>query len=31
MRRKAMTVTQLRDQYVSTAGWDVSIRESNLG
>jgi DNA-binding transcriptional regulator YhcF (GntR family) len=25
------TVAQLLDQYVSTAGWDVSTRESNLG
>jgi hypothetical protein len=24
-------VAQLLDQYVSTAGWDVSTRESNLG
>ena len=27
----AVTVAQLLDQYVSTAGWDVSTRESNLG
>ena len=27
----AVTVAQLLDQYVSTAGWDVSIREGNLG
>jgi integrase len=26
-----VTVAQLLDQYVSTAGWDVSTRESNLG
>jgi integrase len=26
-----VTVAQLLDQYVSTAEWDVSIRESNLG
>jgi integrase len=26
-----ITVAQLLDQYVSTAGWDVSTRESNLG
>jgi len=26
-----VTVAQLLDQYVSTAGWDVFIRESNLG
>ena len=25
------TVAQLLDQYVSTAGWDVSTRKSNLG
>ena len=27
----AVTVAQLLDQYVATAGWDVSTRESNLG
>ena len=27
----AVTVAQLLDQYVLTAGWDVSTRESNLG
>jgi hypothetical protein len=27
----AVTVAQLLDQYVSTAGWDVCTRESNLG
>jgi len=27
----AVTVAQLLDQYVSTVGWDVSTRESNLG
>ena len=27
----AVTVAQLLDRYVSTAGWDVSTRESNLG
>src|SRR5208282_3177327 len=27
----AVTVAQLLDQYVSTAGWDVSTRESNVG
>jgi integrase len=27
----AVTVAQLLDQYVSTAEWDVSTRESNLG
>jgi hypothetical protein len=27
----AVTVAQLLDQYVSTARWDVSTRESNLG
>jgi integrase len=27
----AVTVSQLLDQYVLTAGWDVSTRESNLG
>ena len=27
----AVTVAQLLDQYASTARWDVSIRESNLG
>ena len=27
----AVTVAQLLDQYVSTAGWDVSTRESNPG
>ena len=27
----AVTVAQLLDQYVSTAGWDVSTWESNLG
>ena len=27
----AVTVARLLDQYVSTAGWDVSTRESNLG
>jgi hypothetical protein len=27
----AVTVAQLLDQYVSTAGWDVSTRVSNLG
>jgi hypothetical protein len=27
----AVTVAQLLDQYVSTAGWDMSTRESNLG
>jgi len=27
----ALTVAQLLDQYVLTAGWDVSTRESNLG
>ena len=27
----AVTVAQLLDQYVVTAGWDVSTRESNLG
>ncbi len=26
-----VTAAQLLDQYVSTAGWDVSTRESNLG
>jgi integrase len=26
-----VTVAQLLDQYVSTAGWEVSTRESNLG
>jgi hypothetical protein len=26
-----VAVAQLRDQYVSTAGWDVSTRVSNLG
>jgi hypothetical protein len=26
-----VTVAQLLDQYVSTAGWDVSTRESNRG
>jgi hypothetical protein len=26
-----VTVAQLLDQYVSTAGWDVSTRVSNLG
>ena len=26
-----VTVAQLLDQYVSTVGWDVSTRESNLG
>jgi DNA-binding transcriptional regulator YhcF (GntR family) len=26
-----VAVTQLLDQYLSTAGWDVSTRESNLG
>ncbi len=26
-----VTVAQLLDQYVSTAGWDVSTRETNLG
>ena len=26
-----VTVAQLLDQYVSTAGWDMSTRESNLG
>jgi hypothetical protein len=26
-----VTVTQLLDQYVRTAGWDLSTRESNLG
>src|SRR5262249_48762698 len=26
-----VTVAQLLDQYVSTAGWDVSTRASNLG
>lgn len=26
-----ITVAQLLDQYASTAGWDVSTRESNLG
>ena len=26
-----VTVAQLLDQYVATAGWDVSTRESNLG
>ena len=26
-----VTVAQLLDQYVSTAGWDLSTRESNLG
>ena len=26
-----VTVAQLLDQYVATAGWDVSIREGNLG
>jgi hypothetical protein len=25
-----VTVAQLLDQYVSTAGWDVSTRDSNL-
>jgi integrase len=28
---RAVTVAQLLDQYVATAGWDVSTRESNLG
>jgi hypothetical protein len=28
---KAMTVAELHDQYVSTAGWDVYTRKSNLG
>jgi integrase len=27
----AVTVAQLLDQYVSTAGWNVSTRASNLG
>jgi hypothetical protein len=27
----AVTVAQLLDQYVLTAGWDVSTRVSNLG
>jgi integrase len=27
----AVTAAQLLDQYVATAGWDVSTRESNLG
>jgi hypothetical protein len=31
MGRKAMTVAQLHDQYVSIAGWDVYTGESNLG
>jgi hypothetical protein len=26
-----VTVAQLLDQYVSTAGWDVSTRKANLG
>jgi hypothetical protein len=30
-RDSGVTVAQLLDQNVSTAGWDVSTRESNLG
>ena len=30
-RQSDSAVAQLLDQYVSTAGWDVSTRESNLG
>ena len=30
MAHRAGTATELLDQYVSTAGWDVSTRVSNL-
>ena len=31
MGRKAMTVAQLHNQYVSIAGWDVYTREATSG